>query len=468
MSRQDETRLDRRRFLLGAGGVLIALPALEAWTRGAARAGGAPAPRHAVFVRSGNGVAQQMGEEPEQFWPRATGAITTASLSGADSDRAVSELAEYASRLNIVKGLDRPFGTPACAHAESLPQCLTAARPTGGVSNEPLSTGVSADWVIARAINPEGREPLTFMAGPGSAYIAEGLSWSAPETRTSAERSPLNAYLRMMGLSSSTPELRARIAERRSSVNDLVRDQMQSLLARTDISGRDRSRLQQHFEAIRDTELRLTCDAPDDLEAAVRAIDSPESNDVRPEVVRRFADLTALAFSCDMNRVATLQIGEGNDQTQYEIGGSRLPRFHWVSHRIYSDGGEGETIPDAVTLHHQIDRLQLQLFAYLLRQLDSYPSVLGGTVLDDSVAVWLNEMAVGPWHSGESVPWILAGSAGGFLRTGQYLDLGGVTTNRILSTIISAVGVRADDGSMIDDFGDESLAGGLIDELVAT
>jgi hypothetical protein len=279
---------------------------------------------------------------------------------------------------------------------------------------------------------------------------------------------PLNAYMRMMGLSSSPPEIQVRIAERRASVNDLVRDQMNGLLGRTDISSRDRSRLRQHFEAIRDTELRLGCDPHDGVATAVSDITSPESNDVRPEVVRRFADLIAFAFSCDINRVATLQIGEGNDQTQYEVGGSRLPRFHWISHRIYSDGSEGETIPDAITLHHQVDRLQLQLFAYLLQQLDSYPSALGGTVLDDSVAVWLNELSAGPSHGGSDVPWLLAGSAGGFLRTGQYLDLGGVTINRVLNTIISAVGVRAEDGTMIDDFGDDSLTGGLIHEIVST
>lgn len=460
-------KLDRRRFLLGAGGVAVALPMLEAWSR--ARAGVSDdRARCAVFVRAGNGVAQRWDTEPEQFWPRATGAITTASLMATDADRAVSELADFAPRLNLLKGVHRPFGTPSCGHAESLPQCLTAARPTPGSGNTPQATGVSADWMIARAMNPGGREPLSFMAGPGSANIAEGLSWSAPMTRTPAERSPMNAYMRMMGLSSAPPEIQVRIARRRMSVNDLVRDQMSSLLGRSDISGRDRMRLQMHFDAIRDTEIRMSCDLDPDLASGVMGISSPESNDVRPDVVRRFADLIAFAFSCDLNRVATIQVGEGNDQTQYEIRGTRLPRSHWISHRIYSDGADGEPIPNAVDLHHQVDRLQLQLFAHLLRQMDSYPSAYGGTLLDDSVAIWLNDLGNGPPHGGQNVPWLLAGSAGGFLRTGQYLDLGGITLNRVLNTILSAVGVRKTDGSMIDDFGDPSLTGGLVDEIVAT
>lgn len=457
----------RRRFLVGAGGAVVALPLLEAWLDARpARAGVAARPRFAVFVRSGNGVAQAWSSEPEQFWPRATGPITAEILRDVNGDRAVSELADHAPRLNILRGVDRPFGTPNCGHAESIPQCLTAAQCTPGDGNEPQSLGVSADWVIARALNPMGREPLTFMAGPRSTYIAEALSWSAPSARTPAERSPMNAYMRMMGLSSAPPEIQRRIAARRMSVNDLVRSQMQALLARTDISSRDRRRLQQHFEAIRDTEIRMSCDLDPAIVEQVGAISNPEANDVRPEVVRRFMDLTAFAFSCDLNRAVTIQIGEGNDQTQYEIGGSRLPRFHWISHRIYSDGSEGEPIPNAVELHHQIDRLQLRMFKYLLDRLDAYPSAYGGTLLDDSVAVWLNDLGNGPPHGGTNVPWILAGSAGGSLRTGQYLDLGGVTYNRVLNTILTAVGVRKDDGSPIDDFGDPSLARGLIDSIL--
>lgn len=460
-------KLDRRRFLIGAGGVAVALPFLEAWSR--ARAGTLDdRPRFAVWVRAGNGVAQQWNDEPEMFWPRATGALTTSILGDANADRATSELAPYASKLNLLRGVNRPFGTPNCGHAESIPQCLTGARCSPGSSNEPQSMGESADWRIARAMNPGGREPLAFMAGPGSTYIAEALSWSGPSARTSAERSPMNAYMRMMGLSSAPPEIQIRIAERRMSVNDLVRTQMRALLGRSDISSRDRSRLQDHFDAIRDTEIRMSCDLDPTVAAGVMAIDNPEANDVRPEVVRRFMDLVAFAFSCDLNRAASIQVGEGNDQTQYEVDGSRLPRFHWISHRIYSDGSEGEVIPNAVDLHHQVDRLQLQMFAYLLSRLDSYPSAYGGTILDDSVAVWLNDLGNGPPHSGTNVPWLLAGSAGGFLRTGQYLDLGGVTINRVLNTIISAVGVRKDDGSMVDDFGDASLTGGLIDEIVST
>ncbi len=77
------TRFDRRRFLLGLGGVAVALPFLESIHAPRARAG-ADIFRYAFFVRAGNGVAQlqrgwrdgaEVDIEPEQFWPRELGSL---------------------------------------------------------------------------------------------------------------------------------------------------------------------------------------------------------------------------------------------------------------------------------------------------------------------------------------------------------------------------------------------------------
>jgi hypothetical protein len=425
-------------------------------------------PGFAVFVRAGNGVARESSSrmEPEQFWPdQSYGALTVDGLR-AQTTRAVSELADYAPKLNILDGLNRPFPTPSCGHSESLPQCLTARPPTPGAGHAAMGTGESADWRIARALNASGREPLTLMAGPSTAYIQEGLSWRDTMVREPAQRSPMSVYMSIMGLSASPPEVQQRIASARMSVNDLVRTEMRSLLSSSALGANDRSRLQQHFDAIRDTELQLVCNGDSALATSLAAISDPEANDVRPEVVRRFMDVIALAFSCGLTHAATLQVGEGNDQTQYTIDGVRLPRFHWISHRIEGDGDTGATIPNANDLHHKVDVLQLQMYRYLLDRLSAYPNPYGtGTLLDACAAVWLNDLADGPPHGGQNVPWIIAGGSNGALRTGNYVDCGGADLNKVLNTIISAVGVRKSDGSIVDDFGDTSLARGVLGQI---
>jgi hypothetical protein len=457
----NESRWSRRRFLRGVGGAVLALPMLESlWPKSAF----AQAARHRflMVVRAGNGIVQEGSEAGERFWPRALGALTVNDLKTVNADRATSILGDYAPRLLMVKKVRLPFPTNQCGHAEAIPQVLTAQKNTGGTSNSPLALGRSVDWLVSEKLNGVGAAPLTFMAGPTNSYIGNALSWTTSQQRASAERSPKSAYLRLVGLAGAPPETQQLIANRRKSVNDLVRGQLRDLVAQPQLSSNDRQRLDQHLSAVRDMELQLSCDLAADQVTGVNAINSPEGNDVRPEVVRRFMDLTAWAFNCRLNHAATLQVGHGNDATEYTINGTKLPSFHWISHRIYADGSEGETIPNAVELHHQVDRLQLTLFKYLLDRLNSYASPYGGTLLDDCAACWTNDLGNGPPHDISSTPWIIAGGAGGTLKTGQAVDLGKKNINLVLNTLINAMGVRKSDGSPTDDFGDATLAKGVV------
>ena len=66
--------INRRRFLTGLGGAVVALPVLESvrfYGRGGARAQAAETPVFSFFMRQGNGCQQALGYgEPERFWPR--------------------------------------------------------------------------------------------------------------------------------------------------------------------------------------------------------------------------------------------------------------------------------------------------------------------------------------------------------------------------------------------------------------
>ncbi len=455
-----------RRFILkGIGGVTLALPVLhsilprEAWAQAAVKH------RFAIFVKAGNGIVQAGGDGGERFWPNATGTLTTAGLK-AETGRATSELGDYAAKLILLKNVRLPFARNSCGHAEALPQLLTARNHTGGSSNDPKALGQSVDWRIAQAFNPAGQGPLTFMAGPSQTYIGEGMSWSASQMRTPAERSPLNAFNRLTGMSSAPSEVQLLTAKRRKSVNDLVRTQLKELQQNANMSVSDKQRLTQHLDAVRDIEVQAKCDLELAQANAVKAITGPEGNDVRPDVVRRFMDIAAWAFNCRLNHVATLQIGEGNDQTQYTINGTKLPRFHWISHRIASDGSDGAPIANAVDLHASIDRFQMQMFKSLLDRMESYASPYGGTLLDDSVAVWMNDLGSGPPHSADNVPFVIAGKAGGGLATGRHVDHNKGNNNLVLNTLLSGLGIRKADGSPTDDFGDPSLAKGVIPSLL--
>ncbi|WP_437564427.1 DUF1552 domain-containing protein [Sorangium sp. So ce542] len=452
-------------MLRGLFGVTVALPFLETFAPRRAAAGTGDVPPFAIFMRQANGVAQATNDEPEMFWPSEVGPLSKESLER-DSDRAVSELKDYAGQLILVRGVNFAFPGNGCGHSGGGNQCLTAARVSDDPSgNESLAMGESIDNRIATELNPAGVEPLTLYAGRMAGYINEVLSYRGPKQLRAAERNPFNAYKKLFGLADVDAEAQQALAERRASVNDLVRGEMLALIGRKDLSKSDRERLELHFDSIRDLEASLACELPPEEVAAMEAISPNVGRSENVEAVARMQmDIIALAMACGVTRAATLQVGDGNDGTEYTIHGVRQKSYHKISHRIDSDGSEGPPIEGAQELHHQIDRIHARMFKHLLDRLASY-KLGSGTLLDHGVAVWLNDNA-DKYHSYRKVPYILAGGAAGYLKTGQFVDMK-VTNNKLLNTIGAAVGCKNGQGGPLDDFGDESLEGGLLDPIVA-
>jgi hypothetical protein len=239
---------------------------------------------------------------------------------------------------------------------------------------------------------------------------------------------------------------------------------------RKELGKSDRDRLDLHFTSIRDLEVGMTNTMgpmAGPLEASLKAMNGMyQLNDKMEDVVKLHLSLVAFAFASGRFLVSTVQIGEGNDHTQYFINGVKAPPFHFISHRVMGDGEGGTKIGNAVELHAEIDKIHARMFKHLLDQLSMYKTADGRPLLDDCCAVWLNSNGNGPPHDVGNVPHIIAGSAGGFFKTGQYLNLK-VQNNKFLNTVATAAGVRKADGMPLDDFGDPGLAKGLISEIVA-
>lgn len=454
--------IQRRHFLRGLGGAVIALPFLETFAPKKALAAGYPP--FAVFMRQANGVVQKT-DEPEMFWPKALGALTKADLAS-QTDRAVSVLSDYADKLTIVSGVNFAFPGNGCGHSGGGNQCLTAAKVSDTPSgNESLAMGESIDNRIARELQPAGVEPLTLYAGKMSGYINEVLSYRGPKMIRAAERDPFVAYTKLFGAANIDAVALERLKAARSSVNDLVRGDMKALMGRTDLSTADRSRLQLHFDSIRDLEVKMACALPDMRLAEMEAIQpTVGSSDNVQTVTKMQMDIIALAVACGAVRAATIQVGDGNDSTEYTINGQKQYSYHWISHRIQGDGDVGAVIDNAVQLHHEIDKIHGNLMKYLLDKLSSY-SLGSGTLLDSGIVVWTNDLA-DKYHSYSNVPYVLAGSANGFLKTGQFIDGGDVSNNKMWNVVGSAVGCR-NNGKYMDDFGDPSLEPGFIEAMMA-
>lgn len=465
--------LNRRLFIRGAAGVLVGLPALESFLPRQANAQETVV-RYAIFLRQGNGV-QQGGnaDEPDRFWPTKLGPLTTASMQ-ADGDQAVNVLSAHADKLLIVRGLryDGLGVDVGCGHSMGGLLCLTAAKPDGKNIEKALALGESIDNRIVRELQMAGQEPLTLRSGPRSGYLDDVLSYRGPADRRTAEQNPYNAYKALFGVETASQTEQELIKQRRSSVNDFIRSELSGLLTNPKLSQDDKRRLENHQQAIRDLETGMSCKLPPEVLGPISMLtkDDSVSNKLVDDITRMQIQVIALSVACGMTRAATLQVGNGNDQTQYSINGQVYERFHHISHRINGDGADGTPIADADVKHHDIDKHFAGYFKYLLEQLSQYTTPTG-TMLDEGVSVWLNDLSTGPPHGTNNLPYVLAGSAGGYLKTGAYVDAKGgakdsMTHNRFLSTIGAAVGCKNAQGAPLDDFGDASLPKGQVDAML--
>ena len=486
----------RRNFLVGIGGAIVGLPFLEGLASKTARADDAIAP-FAIFYRRGNGVQQGMfggkaNQETERWWP----AIPYGAIAAIPTTSAISELAAYTTKLTIVRGLRHPMGTQ-LGHRENAIQGLTGAGvkypgPTPDVFNCD-SMGESLDNRICRELTPASPESLYMSLGdntgnvPGSMVsFRNTISDGKAQTRT-GEENLLALYNRVFLPGLSDADAQRLLANRRISVNDLVRDQLATLKKDPRLSQADRGRLDLHLQSIRDVEIALTCTVPPALQGEVadyQALYDTHANyrgEIAAEAGAMMAKLAALAVRCSASRAVLVSMGPYQDPTEYdEVAGGVGQDFHQVSHRLLNDN-PGAPIAGADVLHHAIDRFHLQRFKGILDELSAVDTGDGKTLLDHGVCTYYSDQGAGQ-HETTLLPYLYVGSAGGALRTGLYQNYAtasgpgvqpgsdGQFTVKLLNTIGAALGVKNSAGSgPLDDLNATNNGGirGRLDALVA-
>jgi hypothetical protein len=460
--------INRRAFLRGAGTVAIGLPFLEGLPERSAWAAGS-APVFTMFIVGSCGV------EGSSFLPDATGALTTSGLAGMTT-KAVSQLSAHAPNLTMLKQINWPQNVKSCGHAEGLCQALTAIVP-GSTGHGAYAGGLSADVAIGKAVNPTGLDPIILYSAAKGAYIADRISWrgAGADQLRAGDQNPYTLYQKLVGLTTTTgtgttttDPVAAELAATRKSVNDLVRAELNALKNNSALSADDKARLDLHFQSIRDLEVGM---GNAGMMCTQTGLDTTTLNNYKSSfsfktdgmietVTLMHMQLVALAFACNYNRVAALQWGDGTDGTHYQTPIAKSIgtwSFHQISHRIMSDGATGND-PTAKQAHAEIDVLRMQTFK---KGLDAFDA----RGLASSAMVMLTfHISDGPSHSGMNVPHIIWGNGGGFLKTGQFLDAGKVTNNKLLNTIITAA-VR-DKSTATVDFG-KGTGTGMITAMLA-
>jgi hypothetical protein len=430
--------LHRRTVLRGAGGIAISLPLLDAMIgSGQAHAQVLSPTRFVVFYTPG-------GTEMSSWRP--TGTETSFTL-----PFILAPLETLKQRLLIVDGLNMSVTNtgPGHQHAKGMGGLLTG-RPLqngnfdqGGI-RAGFASGISVDQVIAQKIKGTTRFPSlevgvqseTFQKYYGVTLSpANNLNLSGAGQPLPVMYDPRAVLTRVFSDSgTTTPDQAAQLLryKRNKSILDGVIQEYAALKAK--VGSEDRAKLEAHLTQIREAEVAL---GPPPVEGTLTCppptINAPTNfkADVNiPATGKAQMDLLVASLACDQTRVATMQWVDSEADNVFPwlsaVSGSHHENQHNDSGGAYNKSGI-----------EQINRWYAEQFAYLLQKMISVKEG-DKTLLDRTVVFWCTELAHPSSHSHTGMPFVLAGSAGGRLRTGRWVRYSGRPHNDLLVTLQNA------------------------------
>ncbi len=429
-------RMDRRAFLRGAGGLLVALPVLESLgcnrSSPAAEAVGSQAQKLDVDKRLVM-FFTPYGTQPDTFFPTG-GTETNFTLTPQ-----LAPLAPHQGDLNILENIDLvPFiqqNIQFVGHVAPY-YYVMGGYPIFLGDSTPGPGGPSLDQKIAQAIGQSSRlQSLPLDIGNSSQSPYGTLSFTGANQPLPATRDPVDAFNKVFAGFNVAPSVVQAIHADRRSVLDFVLDDYQSLS--NQLSGADQQLVDYHMQSIRDLETRLDNMAASQAVCTVPPLGNPPRDPgtwqqgCGPDFVaiaEFHMELIALALACDITRVATLswQAEMTFDSTLVGLDPSMQALnidSHLASHSDWVAFG-------------QIVTWYAGRYAELIQKLKDR------NVFDKSLCVWFSENgAVRGNHSPYGVPYVLAGSAGGSFQTGRHIDCNHRPPNDLYVSIQNAFGV---------------------------
>ena len=212
------------------------------------------------------------------------------------------------------------------------------------------------------------------------------------------------------------------------SILDFVADEAAALKARLGI--RDQKKMEEYLGGIRDIEQRLErIEKENKTPGVAKPTGIPRDYE---QHIQLMSDMLVLAFQADLTRIATFMFAnDGSNRSFSAIGVSE--GHHDISHH----GNEAEKLRKK----QMIDLFQVKQLAYLLEKMNSVKEV-DGTLLDNSMIVYGAGISDGNRHNHDDLPILLAGGAGGTLKSGRHIRYrNGTPMNDLFLAMLDRMGI---------------------------
>jgi hypothetical protein len=428
-------RTTRRTFVRGAASAVITLPFLRMLERPARAA----APKRLVVV------VTPVATIRNNFW--ASGGQLGPILQPFADDPKVKPKVSML-RIDNMAG-DRQ---PKVDHRNDFASILTGFHPLGDTST---IAAPSMEYYIGSKLNAPTTYPVLHVRTHARRDDVFASGRSRPISGRNVPADLFKDIFQGIG-SGSMPAPTAmpdptleRLRQNRQSMLSFLKDDLMAV--RCQLGAEEKNKFDSHLEAIASLEksLESTGAGAGTTAGCVKPATGPASTFNErtefPALVQAQINNVVAALACDRTRVVGFMMGEaGSDGVHHRPWVPSLSGdwgHHDVAHGSALLGGGSITGAARETYLTEIDKWYAKQVYALVSKLNAIPDEGGKTLLDNTILFWIHEQAEGGNHQRLDHLTLLAGSGGGYLKTGQAFDLRGQPHQRLLMSFAEAMGV---------------------------
>ena len=384
--------IPRRTFLHGCGAAL-ALPFLDVMhTRGASGS----APKRVAFFYVPNGVAQ------EAWHPKETGHNFALS-------RTLQPLEPVRKKVSLFTNLDRIKVPGTDGHAQAGTCYLSTAAPDElSPAGYPLKRTI--DQVIADTAGkttPFRSLELScnsFTDNKESVYF-DNISWYGHGHVARSIKDPRKVFQRLFNVKEH---------QANASVIDLVRADAKDLKGR--LGRLDRHKLDEYMDSVRTVEQQIERITKQQVDANELGIEQPQklwTSMRRDEYIQVMGDLMILALQTDLTRVSSMMVAPERWDTplMFEDVFAKPILHHGWTHNQKNE----QVLSDL----KKLDQFYMRQFSQICQKMDAIKEG-DGTLLDSMMFTYGSGLSSGMLHECSNLPTVIAGSAGGQLKTNRH------------------------------------------------
>lgn len=376
-----------------------------------------------IIMFSPNGVVQPA------FWPQEEGCDFSLKES-------LTPLEPFKERLLTLHGVCDKVRGDGDSHMRGIGCLLTGVElfpgNIQGGSDTPAgwSSGISIDQEIKNFLQANAETKTRFgslefgVLVPDRADTWTRMSYSGPNKPVAPIDDPYRMFSKLYG--------RRKDQESLKSILDVLQGDLQKLAS--NINSEDRQLLEEQTTFVREMEQELKATEAQDVGHAVPELEPgvKEETDNMPRLSKMQIELLVNSFQTDTARVATLQYTNSvGDAKMRWLGVDQ--GHHELSHNPDNDEKSQEKLTT-------INKWYAEQMAYLAKRLAETPEPGGGgSLLDNTLIVWTNELGKGNSHTLDNIPFVLVGNGLDFTM-GRSLKFKGVPHNRLLMSLAHQFG----------------------------